>query len=162
MKRFYKTTSVGSEGDWFTALLDGRAIKTPAKRSCLMPTEKMAEVVAEEWESQKEEVDPRSMPITKLVNTAIDRVETRREELLDELVKYAGSDQICYRAEHPKELIELQDKTWNPLLEWINGQLAINFKIAFSLEDFQLSPAVGSSIRFPYNWRPRLRAFLSR
>ncbi len=133
MKRFYKQVSVGTEGDWFTTLLDGRAIKTPAKRSCLMPTKKMAEEVAKEWDEQKEEVDPQSMPITKLANTAIDRVETRRDELIDELVKYAESDQICYRAEHPKELIQLQDKTWNPLLDWINDHLGINFKVAHGI-----------------------------
>ena len=151
MKRFYKQVSVGTEGDWYTTLLDGRAIKTPEKRSCLMPTEKMAAEVAKEWDDQQEEVDPHSMPITKLANTAIDRVETRRDELLEELVKYAGSDQICYRAEHPKELIDLQDKIWNPLLEWVNGKLGINFKVARGIIFVEQDAADLAKVRAAFN-----------
>lgn len=130
MKRFYKKVSVASEGDGFIALLDGKKIKTPAKSACIMPTERMARAVAKEWDDQEEEILPASMPITKLVNTAIDRVESRRDELLDELVKYAGSDQVCYRAEHPMELIDLQKQVWDPLLEWVNEELSITFKVA--------------------------------
>ena len=36
--------------------------------------QKMAEAVSTEWNDQKDEVKPWSMPITKLMNTAIDRV----------------------------------------------------------------------------------------
>ncbi|MCC3860458.1 ATP12 family chaperone protein [Pseudemcibacter aquimaris] len=130
MKRFYKQATVTEQDGMFTVELDGRGIKTPAKEKCLMPTRKMAEVVAEEWNEQGEEVDPHSMPITKLMNTAIDRVEARRDELIAELVKYAGSDQLCYRVEHPAELVEEQNKIWNPLLERMKEKYGINFKLA--------------------------------
>ncbi len=130
MKRFYKKASVEQREQHFTVLLDGKAIKTPAKSLCLMPTKKMAMAVANEWNDQGDKIIPQSMPITKLMNTAIDRVESRREELIDELVRYAGSDQICYRAEHPAELVALQNKVWEPLLKWINEILAINLKIS--------------------------------
>lgn len=111
-------------------LLDKKAIKTPAKNLCLMPTRKMAVAVANEWADQKDKIIPLSMPMTKLINTTIDRVDTRRDELIDELVSYAGSDQICYRAEHPAELVTLQDRIWNPLCDWINEKLAIDLKIS--------------------------------
>jgi chaperone required for assembly of F1-ATPase len=130
MKRFYKKASVEQKDQHFIVLLDGKAIKTPAQSFCHMPTRKMAKAVVKEWNDQGEEVIPNSMPITKLMNTAIDRVENRREELIDELVRYAGSDQICYRAEHPTELVSLQDKIWNPLLQWVNETLAIDLKIS--------------------------------
>lgn len=128
MKRFYKKASIEQKDRHFTVLLDGKAIKTPAKSLCLMPTRDMASAVANEWNDQGEQIIPQTMPITKLMNTAIDRVESRREELIDELVRYAGSDQICYRAEHPAELVALQGKVWDPLLKWINETLAINLK----------------------------------
>lgn len=130
MKRFYKEAAVAEKDGKFTVELDGRSIKTPAKSECLMPTRAMAEAVASEWNAQGEEIDPNLMPITKLMNTAIDRVEARRDELIGELVKYAGSDQLCYRAEHPTELVELQAKFWDPLLARLKDKYEIEFKLA--------------------------------
>ncbi|MBL4601692.1 MAG: hypothetical protein JKY84_03005 [Emcibacteraceae bacterium] len=119
MKRFYKLVTVSEEDGKFSVLLDGKKIKTPEKRPCLMPTREMAEAVSTEWNDQKDEVKPWSMPITKLMNTAIDRVGSRRDTLIDELVGFAGSDQICYRADQPEALMTLQNKSWNPLLQWM-------------------------------------------
>lgn len=130
MKRFYEKVSIEPLQEKFTVLLDGKTIKTPAKNLCLLPTQRMAQVVAKEWDDQEEKIIPQSMPITKLINTSIDRVDTRRGQLIDELVGYAGTDQICYRAEQPSELVELQNKIWNPLKEWIDGKLAINLRLS--------------------------------
>jgi chaperone required for assembly of F1-ATPase len=128
MKRFYKEVTVSSQDGMFAVLLDGRPIKTPEKSACLMPTKEMAEEVAKEWDAQDVEVNAHVMPITKLVNTAIDRVGKRRTDLINELVGFAGADQICYQAEHPIELVEEQNKLWNPLLELIKNKHGISFK----------------------------------
>lgn len=129
MKRFYKEVSVGERDNLFTVLLDGKAIKTPEKSQCLMPTKIMAEAVAKEWDAQEKEVKPDSMPLTKLMNTAIDRVGKRRSDLIDELIGFAGSDQICYRADHPSDLVELQNNLWNPLLKRIEELHGIKLKL---------------------------------
>ncbi len=129
MKRFYKEVTVVEKDGMFAVRLDGKAIKTPEKSPCLMPTNEMAKAVAKEWDDQEKEIDPHSMPITKLINTAIDRVGKRREDLIDELVGFAGSDQLCYRADHPDELVTLQEKTWDPLLAQLRNNHGINFKI---------------------------------
>jgi chaperone required for assembly of F1-ATPase len=130
MKRFYKQVSVDEQGGLFSVLLDGKAIKTPEKSPCLIATKYMADAVAKEWDAQKEDIIPAEMPITKLVNTAIDRVGKRRGVLIDELVEYAGSDQLCYRAEEPIELIELQNKIWDPLLKRMKDIHDIELKVA--------------------------------
>lgn len=130
MKRFYKKVTVSEQDSLFGVLLDGKAIKTPEKSPCLMPTKSTADAVAKEWQEQGEEIIPADMPITKLVNTAIDRVDKRKESLIDELVEYAGSDQLCYRAEEPIELIELQAKIWDPLLNRMSDIHGIDLKLA--------------------------------
>ena len=129
MKRFYKQVSVSEQDGNYSVLLDGKAIKTPEKSPCNIPTKSMADAVAKEWDAQKEDIIPAEMPITKLVNTAIDRVGNRRGTLIDELVEYAGSDQLCYRAEEPIELIELQSKIWDPLLKRMSDIHDIELKV---------------------------------
>ena len=46
-KRFWKEATVEDIEGGFTVKLDGRPVKTPAKRTLVMPTRAVAEVVAE-------------------------------------------------------------------------------------------------------------------
>ena len=39
--------------------------------------------------------------LTRLVNTALDGVATELDAVFDDIVKYAGTDLLCYRAENP-------------------------------------------------------------
>ena len=105
MKRFYDKAVVVACAAGYLVQLDGREVKTPEKRQNLSPTKAMAEAIGQEWNDQGEKVIPDSMPIAKLQNTAIDRVETRRGDLIAELVKYAGTDLLCYRADFPEDLV---------------------------------------------------------
>src|SRR5688572_706994 len=70
-KRFYKAVSVAPRENLFEVHLDGRAIRTPAKQPLAVATEPLARAIADEWEAQGERIDPATMPLTKLVNTAI-------------------------------------------------------------------------------------------
>ncbi|HPF45767.1 MAG: ATPase [Alphaproteobacteria bacterium] len=130
MKRFYKQVTVDHENGGYFVLLDGKKVKTPEKSPCLIPTRKMAEAVAREWDDQDKEIIPATMPIFKLVNTAIDRVKKRRDEVIYEMVSFAGSDQLCYRAEAPDTLVRLQNSTWNPLLDWLKVNFDIKLKLS--------------------------------
>lgn len=129
MKRFYKQAGISERDGEFTVQLDGKDIKTPEKSMCIMPNRLMAVAVAKEWNDQKEDVNPASMPITKLVNTAIDKVGGRREALINELIGFAGSDQVCYRADQPDELVIQQQEMWGPLLENLKNFHDIDLKI---------------------------------
>ncbi|QJE73181.1 ATPase [Aerophototrophica crusticola] len=120
MKRFYKqATAAGTAGpDGWTVLLDGKPLRTPAKLPLAVPTRALAEAIAAEWQGQGEEVVPRTMPLTQLSSTAIDGVRARPAEVADAAAAYAGTDLLCYRADHPQELAERQAKAWQPLLDW--------------------------------------------
>ena len=118
MKRFWDAATVVSGEDGFAVHLDGRPVKTPAKRALVLPTEVMARKVAEEWDAQEKTVDPTKMPWTRSANAALDKLSTQRLEVADHLAGYAETDLLCYRAEGPQELVERQTRAWDPMLDW--------------------------------------------
>ena len=124
-KRFYKDVSVGDDR---TILLDGRSVKTPMKTILTLPTVTLAEAVADEWRAQEKVINPALMPLTKLANTAIDRVGTERPHVAGEVVAFAANDLVCYRAGGPSELVTLQARHWNPVLHWAQAALDAAFK----------------------------------
>jgi chaperone required for assembly of F1-ATPase len=118
-KRFYKTVSVeAAAGGGHRLLLDGKPVRTPAKRELRLPTQALADAVAQEWSAHGERIDPSTMPLTKLANSSIDGVAARAGDVRAEIVKYAGSDLVCYRAESPQELVRRQSEHWDPILAW--------------------------------------------
>ena len=118
MKRFYATVDLAEIAGGWTVALDGKPIKTPAKLPFAAPTRAMAEAAAAEWGEQGAEIAPASMPITKAVNTALDRTAPEYEAVADLVAEYGGSDLICYRAEAPDGLIARQRAAWDPLVQW--------------------------------------------
>ena len=129
MKRFYDKAAVAARGDAFAIELDGREVKTPEKRQSLSPTKALAEAICGEWKAQGNRVVPESMPLTRLQNTAIDRVAARRDDLIAQLVTYAGTDLLCYRAEYPPDLAQQQADIWQPLLDWVQKNHEMTLKV---------------------------------
>jgi chaperone required for assembly of F1-ATPase len=127
-KRFYKEVAIGDTVP-FQVLLDGRPIKTPKKRPLALPTRPLAEAIAEEWRAQTEFIDPTRMPLTRFANTAIDAVADTLDAVAADIVAYAGSDLVCYRAETPKELVERQSEHWDPIVAWANETLGAEFRV---------------------------------
>jgi len=129
-KRFYKTVSVAEENGSFAVLLDGKPMKTPAKRPFALPVRALAKSAAREWEQQENEIDPGTMPMTRLANLAIDCVAEKVAETADEVKRYAASDLVFYRADEPEGLVAQQEKHWDPVLRWARETLGANFAFA--------------------------------
>lgn len=127
-KRFYKqaTVEAGDEGA-FRVVLDGRPVKTPGRSDLAAPTPALAELIAAEWNAQGEVIDPFSMPVTRLVNTAIDGVSTDPQAVHEDILRFSSSDLLCYRAGEPHELVERQAERWDPVIDWAANQLGARF-----------------------------------
>lgn len=135
-KRFYKTVTVEAwlrGDDGFRILLDGKAMRTPAKVLLAVPTSALAEAIAAEWEAQREHIDPAAMPLTRLVNSALDGVLGREGEVRADIVKYAASDLVCHRAAEPEGLAQRQAELWDPVLAWSRDALGARFVVAQGL-----------------------------
>src|SRR5438477_12691345 len=86
-RRFYHQVTVAeSEGD-FGLRLDGRPVRTPARRTLAAPTRALAECLAAEWRAQADVVDPGSMPLTRLANAIIDGVAKAPEPVVAEVAR---------------------------------------------------------------------------
>lgn len=121
-KRFYKSVTVDHGDDGWHVLLDGRQLRTPGKVKLSLPNQALAQIVAGEWEAQAEAINPSDMPVTRLVNVAFEQTPGRRQDLIDEAVRYAGTDLICYRAPQPRILRERQAESWDRWRDWAAEQ----------------------------------------
>jgi chaperone required for assembly of F1-ATPase len=127
-KRFYKQAQVGENaGEGFPLLLDGKQVMTPARKALVAPRRDLAEAMAQEWEAQVEVIDPFAMPLTRIANVIIDGVAKTPQPVIDEIVQYLGSDLICYRADTPPGLVEMQKAEWDPVLAWARDTLGARF-----------------------------------
>jgi chaperone required for assembly of F1-ATPase len=124
-KRFYKSVAVTGQ---LGIALDGRSVKTPLKAPLVLPNRALAEAVAAEWDAQIEVINPHAMPLTKLANTAIDRAIAERSKINAEIMEFAGSDLVCYRAESPEGLVLRQTTHWDPIIAWARADLNAGFE----------------------------------
>lgn len=143
-RRFYTSVNISDDN---AILLDGRAVKTPMNAPFILPNRAIAELVAAEWEAQVGVINPGTMPATKYANTAIDRAVSGRGSVLDDIAQYAGSDLVCYRADRPPELVQLQSLHWNPVLEEVQRLLGTTFKTTFGIVHIAQDEAAISAVR---------------
>lgn len=129
-KRFYKDVTVAGADGGFAVLLDGRPVRTPRKLQLVVPTHALADAIAEEWAAQGTSIDPSKMPLSRLAITALDGVSRNAAAVADDIVKFAGSDLVCYRAETPEALRQLQAEAWDPVLHWADEALGARFMLA--------------------------------
>ena len=120
MKRFYKSVSVGDSGGAFQVLLDWRSLKTPSGTQLNLPTRALAEAIAEEWNAAGETVELHGMLLTRLAFAAVDSVAGNRDHVVEQVLGFARSDLLSYRAECPSELVARQEAVWDPYLDWLS------------------------------------------
>ena len=130
MKRFWKEARAEETGDGWAVLLDGRRVKTPAKRDMLLPVRALAEGVAAEWDAQDGEVRPLSMPLTRAAATCLDRVAPEFDAVADMIAAYGETDLLCYRATHPEGLVQRQNEGWDPVLDWLRETHGVHLAVA--------------------------------
>ncbi|WP_291844452.1 ATP12 family protein [Maricaulis sp.] len=139
-KRFYTDVTVVAEGDGFAVHLDGRPVKSPARRALSLPTRALAELVASEWAAQGERIDAPAMPATRLCFVALDLIPDARAATVAEVTKYASTDLVCFRAPEPAALIASQAAAWDPIIAWAGRSLDARFVPATGLMPIDQDP----------------------
>ncbi len=128
-KRFWKTTAINAHDGGFGITLDGRSVKTPDGTLFTVRSEALAKVICEEWDAQAEHIAPDTMPIYKFAVTAIDRVTTQRDNVVDELAAYGGNDMLCYREDREQHLADHQHKIWQPYIDWAAATFDVKLSV---------------------------------
>jgi chaperone required for assembly of F1-ATPase len=129
MKRFYTQAAAVEGQDGYTVTLDGKAVRTPAGHLLCVRNRALAEAIAAEWMAQGETVRPDGMPLTQLASTAQDRVIPKRAAIVAQLLNYAQTDLLCYRALEPSDLVARQDRLWQPLVDWVTATFGVEVSI---------------------------------
>ena len=129
-KRFYTKAASAARDGAFVVVLDGRPALTPGRARLTLPTQAAAEAVAAEWAAQSEIITPLTMPLTRIVASAFDGVASRVEAVRADIVQYAGSDLLCYRAAEPVSLVSAERAAWDPMLAWARTEHGIDLALA--------------------------------
>jgi len=129
-QRFFEAVSHDAADGGYRILLDGRPVRTPAKRVLAAPTPAIAEALVQEWDAQRPAIDPAAMPLTRLANSILDGVTEAGEAVTDEVAKYLGSDLLFYRADSPERLVARQAEHWDPVLDWMRQAFGARFVLA--------------------------------
>jgi chaperone required for assembly of F1-ATPase len=149
-RRFFQEAAAAPRGNAFAVVLDGRVARTPRRHELSVADEALARDLAAEWAAQGDHIDPATMPLTTLVCTAIDAVRGREAAVAEEIVRYAGSDLTCYRAEAPEALRVLQAAKWDPALDWMSREFGARFNIASGIthvaQPAEATAAVGDAL----------------
>ena len=133
MKRFYKDVAVEDTQAGYRILLDSKPVLTPGRNTLLLPTDFLAEAIAEEWRAQGEEIKPAAMPMLRLANTTLDGIAKTREEVIAAILRFGEHDLLCYRAED-EMLAARQKLEWDPLLDWAATSYGARLKSRAGIE----------------------------
>lgn len=125
MKRFWSDVTV----DDGAVFLDGRPLRTPGRAALQIASPLLAAAIADEWRAVDGDIDPRAMPLTGLVNAAIDRIAPDPVAFAAGLARYGETDLLCYRADAPQPLIARQAAAWDPLLAWAQQRYDVHFVV---------------------------------
>ena len=145
-KRFYAEATAGPRGDGYAVHLDGRPLRTPGKLVLVLPTAALADAIAAEWAAQKDQIDPLTMPLTRLANSVRDQVDGREREVRADIAKYAGSDLVCYRADAPEGLVDAQARAWDPVLDWARVDLGCDLAVGTGIVHVAQSAASRAAV----------------
>jgi chaperone required for assembly of F1-ATPase len=142
MKRAYKQVTTRPVDAGWGVVLDGKPMRTPGKNELVVPSEALAAAIAAEWDAQQDEIRPAAMPLTRLAATAIDRTAAQRDQVVDEIAGYAGTDLLCYRADHPPALAAREQAVWQPLIDWATSRYDAALAVTSGVIPTRQSPVV--------------------
>ncbi|MEM6858110.1 MAG: ATP12 family protein [Pseudomonadota bacterium] len=116
MKRFYDHVGTQESEGGFQVTLDGRGIKTVRGANQIVPTAALAQSLASEWDFEGEEIDASAFPLRDMADYTIDVVAPARADLTANLVAYADTDTLLYRADPDEPLYARQQDLWEPIV----------------------------------------------
>lgn len=147
-KRFYNKAGIEEAEGGYQITVDSKKVKTPAGNPLVVPNKTLAMAVSVEWNSQVETIKPANMHLTSLSNTVIDNPKTRtHDEQILHILEYLSSDSICFYADEPEELANLQEREWQPILQWFNKNYGVSVEPSHGLLTVDVSDDTEERLR---------------
>ena len=147
MKRFYTEVAVcpadENASDGWQVTLDGRGIKTQVGAAQVVPTRALAEMLATEWREQSETIDPAGFVFRDMADYAIDVIGPDSNAAAANLLAFAQTDTLCYRADPEDALFVRQEELWEPLVTACERRHGVTFvRVSGIIHDPQKGPTL--------------------
>lgn len=147
VKRFYKLVDVAKADGGWRVTLDGRNVRTAGGNAQIVPTRALAEAMAREWADQGEEIDTTRFFFRDLADYALDVVEAGKPAIVGELLPYAETDTLCYRADPDEPQYAPQAAVWEPLLTAAEVRHGVRFERVSGIIHRPQPPATLAKLR---------------
>jgi len=130
MKKIWEKVSIKKiSSNSFRIILDERILQTPLKRELVLPNLNLAQEIVKEWDQDSKNINTESMIFYGLISTSLDKIIDNKNLYINDILDYIDTDLICYRAENPKELVELQKNKWDPIILLIERYIGIKVQV---------------------------------
>lgn len=127
VKRFYDAVDAQETLAGWQVTLDGRGLKTVKGAPQVVPTKTLATLLAKEWESQGDKIDPALFPMRDMTDYAIDVVGANLNEQAQKLLAFGDTDTLLYRADPDEPLHARQIEVWEPLVCALEDRENVHF-----------------------------------
>ncbi|XP_076030580.1 ATP synthase mitochondrial F1 complex assembly factor 2 homolog l(2)k14505 [Oratosquilla oratoria] len=148
LKRFYKNVTVAGSGGTYEVNLDHRKLKTPLGSVFQVPNYALALAISNEWASVQGNITPTWMHLTSLANTVIDNPNHETKwDTVGKTMEFLDTDTIMYRDDSSDDIIQVQNREWDPVMEWFNNRFEVNLKPGFGICGVEIPPEMQEPIR---------------
>ena len=158
MKRFWDVATARPGPQGWAILLDGKPMHIPDGAELRVPSEALAQAIAAEWQAAGGaaggEMTLDDVPLTRLAGTAQSRIAPDPAPVAEALAKYAETDVLCYRAEHPLPLVVRQARDWQPWLDWLEQAHGARLRPTEGIAHLPQDPAALQSVRHVLRAQP--------
>ena len=106
---------------------------------------KLAKILLKDYESSFKSKPLNIVRPIKITNTAIDKIKPNNIFYINEITDNLNNDMICYFANSPVELVDLQNKEWLPLINYMES--SYNIELIYTSKLFSINQKPDSLLK---------------
>ena len=125
--------------------INNKSLKTPDGNIIELPSMKLAKLLLKDYESSFNSKSLNIVRPIKITNTAIDKIKPNNIFYINEITNNLNNDMICYFANSPIELVDLQNKEWLPLINYMES--SYNIELIYTSKLFSINQKPDSLLK---------------
>ena len=125
--------------------INNKSLKTPDGNIIELPSMKLAKLLLKDYESSFKSKPLNIVRPIKITNTAIDKIKANNIFYINEITNNLNNDMICYFANSPVELVDLQNKEWLPLINYMES--SYNIELIYTSKLFSINQKPDSLLK---------------
>ena len=125
--------------------INNKSLKTPDGNIIELPSMKLAKLLLKDYESSFNSKSLNIVRPIKITNTAIDKIKPNNIFYINEITNNLNNDMICYFANSPVELVDLQNKEWLPLINYMES--SYNIELIYTSKLFSINQKPDSLLK---------------